>query len=51
MLIVAPKGRTNEPTRLLMCARSSTQVSVSGNVPLLEAELNAVSKAGLIALA
>src|SRR3990167_8295865 len=51
MLIVAPSGRTKELMRLLTPARSSTLASVNGSVPLLDAELNAVSSAGLIAFA
>ncbi len=51
ILMVAPKGSTNDPTRLLTPARCSTQVIVRGNVPLLDAELKAVSRAGLMAWA
>ena len=42
MLIVAPSGSTNELTRLLTPAPSSTLANVKGSVPLLDAELNAV---------
>ncbi len=51
MLIVAPRGNTNELVWLRTPARCSILAIVNGNVPLLDAELNAVSNAGLIALA
>ena len=50
MLMVAPSGRTNELTRLETPAFCSTEVIVSGSVPLDEAVENAVMRAGVIAL-
>ena len=44
MLIVAPSGKTNEATCGLTPAFSTFSI-VSGRVPLLEAVLNAVTKA------